>query len=63
MSGSSKVQGRWGEPMRYSLNELEAFEVMRAFVEAFWRRDGANMDDGLAKLLSFTDRQPWPSGR
>jgi hypothetical protein len=49
--------------MQHSLTELEAFDSMRAFAHAFWVRDGSNPDDGLARLLSFTDRAIWPSGK
>ena len=58
----SDMRSRWGEPMRYSLTELEAFDAMRVFVEAFWRR-GACKSDELANLLSFTNRERWPSGK
>jgi hypothetical protein len=60
--GVSTKQSQWGKPMRHTLTELEAFDAMLAFIEAFWRRDGSNPDDGLAKLLSFTSRTPWPNG-
>ena len=31
-------QPRWGQPMQHTLNELEAFDVMRAFILAYWKR-------------------------
>ena len=58
----STKKSRWGEPMRYSLNELEAFDAMRTFLEAFWRRGGCKSEE-LAILLSWTNRQEWPSGK
>jgi hypothetical protein len=41
--------------MQYQLNEVEAFDVMRAFVEAFMRR-GYPKSEGLHRLVSFTNR-------
>lgn len=38
-----------------SLNELEAFDTMRIFLEAFWERGGKQSDD-LAVLLGNLDR-------
>jgi hypothetical protein len=35
---------------RYALTELEAFNVMRAFLEAYWQR-GLRESDDLAVLL------------
>jgi hypothetical protein len=61
MAIASEKPSRWGTQSEYSLTELEAFDAMRVFLEAFWRRDGANKGDSIAKLLSFTDRTPWPS--
>ena len=58
----STKKTRWGEPMRYSLDELEAFDAMRTFLEAFWRRGGCKSEE-LANLLSWTNRQEWPSGK
>ena len=49
--------------MQYDLSELEAFDAMLIFLEAFWRRDGGNPEDGLARLLSFANREPWPRGQ
>ena len=48
--------------MQYQLTELEAFDAMRAFVEAFWRRGNCESEE-IRNLLSFTDRTPWPSGK
>jgi len=48
----------WGEPMRYSLSELEAFDAMRVFLEAYWRRGGAASDD-IAVLLGNINRDDW----
>lgn len=60
MSVSTK-QSRWGEPMRHSLSELEAFDAMRVFLEAFWRRGGCKSDE-LAMLLGSTNRGGYPDG-
>ena len=62
MGGASTKQSRWGQPMQYGLSELEAFDAMRAFVEAFWRRGDCKSEE-LRNLLNFTDRTPWPSGK
>jgi len=62
MSGASTKQSRWGQPNQHTLTELEAFDAMRAFVEAFWRRGGCE-SKGLANLLSFTSREPWAPGK
>ncbi|HEY3636691.1 MAG TPA: hypothetical protein VGK90_00970 [Rhizomicrobium sp.] len=51
---------RWGDPMRHNLTELEAFDAMRVFLEAFWRRGGSRSED-LRNLLSWMNRAPWPS--
>jgi hypothetical protein len=59
MSGSTK-QSRWGQPMQHTLTELEAFDAMRVFLEAFWRRGGCESRE-LANLLSWTARG-WPNG-
>ena len=59
---ASNPKSRWGKPTQYALTELEAFDAMRSFVEAFWRRGGCQSKE-LANLLSFTNRQSWPSGK
>jgi hypothetical protein len=61
MSGSTK-ESRWGQSLRHNLTELEAFDAMRAFLEAFWRRGGCESTD-LANLLSWTNRGGFPSGK
>ena len=61
MTASTKPS-RWGEPMRYQLNELEAFDAMRLFLEAFWRRGSCKSED-LANLLGWTNREKWPSDK
>jgi hypothetical protein len=58
----TEKEGRWGASMQHSLNELEAFDAMRVFLEAFWRRGNCESDE-LRDLLSWLDRTPWPSGR
>jgi hypothetical protein len=49
------VKDRWGEPSQYQLTELEAYDAMLAFLEAYWRRGGGKSDD-LAVLLGSTNR-------
>lgn len=49
-----------GSPPR-TLNELEAFDAMRAFIEAYWERGGKRSDD-LAVLLGNLDRETWANG-
>ena len=50
-----------GAPPR-TLNELEAFDVMRGFLEAYWERGGKQSDD-LAVLLGNLDRNAWANGQ
>ncbi len=62
MTGSASTeQSRWGQPMQYSLTELEAFDAMRAFLEAYWRRGLCSSDD-LAVLLGSVSRNIWTDG-
>jgi hypothetical protein len=61
MSGASTKQSRWGQPMQHQLTELEAFDAMRAFLEAYWRR-GLCASDDLANLLSNISRNLWTDG-
>lgn len=49
-----------GDPPR-SLNELEAFDAMRAFLEAYWELRGKRPDD-IAILLSDLNRDIWADG-
>lgn len=49
-----------GPPLR-TLNELEAFDAMMRFVEAYWERGGKQSDD-LAHLLSDLSRNLWANG-
>lgn len=46
-----------GETPR-TLNELQAFDAMRLFLEAYWERGGKQSDD-LATLLGNLDREIW----
>lgn len=41
-----------------SLDELEAFDAMRIFLDAYWRREGSRSDD-LADLLLDLSRDVW----
>lgn len=43
------------------LDELQAFDAMRAFLEAYWERGGQRSDD-IAVLLSNLDRDAWENG-
>ena len=49
-----------GAPPR-TLNELEAFDAMRGFLEAYWER-GQKQSDGIAVLLTSMDRDTWVNG-
>ena len=46
-----------GSPPR-ALNELEAFDAMRCFLEAYWERGGKESDD-IALLIDILDRDAW----
>ena len=48
--------------MKHDLTELEAFDAMRAFLEAYWKRGGSSSDD-LAVLLGDLNRSIWAGGR
>jgi hypothetical protein len=48
----------WTGKLLSDLDELAAFDAMRAFLEAYWVR-GLKSDDGLANLLSNLDRSVW----
>ena len=37
-----------------TLTERQAFDAMRVFLEAFWRRGGADDASELVKILSWT---------
>jgi hypothetical protein len=58
MSGASTEKDRWGEPEKYKLTELEAYDAMLAFLEAYWKRGGGASDD-LAVLLGSINRNIW----
>jgi hypothetical protein len=45
----------WPGPPVYSLTELEAFDAMRSFLEAYWERGGKESDD-IAILLGSLNR-------
>ena len=44
-----------------TLNELEAFDTMRFFLEAYWERGGKQSED-LAVLLGNLSREEWANG-
>jgi hypothetical protein len=49
-----------GDPPR-TLNEIEAFDAMRAFLKAFWER-GLRSSEDIGLLLSWLDRENWANG-
>ena len=50
---------KWaGQPV-HQLSELEAFDAMRAFLEAYWERGGKQSDD-IAVLLGSLNRYGGP---
>jgi hypothetical protein len=49
----------WTGGLVRSLNELEAFDAMRAFLEAYWERGGSQSDD-IAVLLGSINRGDGP---
>lgn len=55
-------EGRWGQPMQYQLTELEAFDAMIKFLDAYWRRGNGESDD-IAVLLGNISRDTWASRR
>ena len=48
-----------GDPPR-TLDELAAFDAMRAFLEAYWERGDKTSDD-IAVLLGSLNRDVWAS--
>lgn len=50
----------WTGELLPDLDELMAFDAMRAFLESYWERD-LKSDDGLAGLLGSLNRS-WESG-
>jgi hypothetical protein len=48
----------WTGDLSPDLDELAAFDAMRAFLEAYWER-GLRSDDGLAMLLGNLNRSVW----
>lgn len=49
-----------GESPR-TIDELQAFDAMRLFLEAFWERGGRQSED-IALLIDFIDRDVWANG-
>ena len=54
-------QALWPGPLCASLDELAAFDAMRAFLEAYWERGGKTSDD-IAVLLGNLNRSIWTDG-
>lgn len=52
---------RWGEPMRFQLTELEAYDALCVFLGAYWKRGGKSGGD-IAILLGDLDRRTWADG-
>ena len=59
---ASNKQSRWGESPKYSLTELEAYDAMLAFLDAYWRRGGPTSDD-IAVLCGSISRDVWVNGQ
>ena len=55
------IMTEWPDTALRELNELEAFDAMRLFLEAYWERGGKQSDD-LAALLGNLNREMWASG-
>ena len=51
----------WTGELSSNLDELMAFDAMRAFLEACWER-GLKSDEGLANLLSNLNRSVYSDG-
>ena len=58
----SEAIDSWGQPTRFVLNEFEAFDALRVFLEAYWKRGGKSSKD-IAVLLSNVNREVWADGR
>lgn len=50
-------QNTWPNHDMRSLTELEAFDAMRIFIQAYWER-GSKTSDDIANLLSDISRRP-----
>jgi hypothetical protein len=44
------------------LDERQAFEAMRYFLEAYWERTGKQPDERLTSVLSDIDTAVWTDG-
>ena len=51
----------WTGKLSLTLDELMAFDAMRAFLETYWKR-GLKEDERLAALLSNLNRSVWSDG-
>jgi len=51
----------WTGELSKDLDELTAFDAMRAFLEAYWER-GLRSDEGLGSLLGNLNRSVWADG-
>jgi hypothetical protein len=49
----------WAGQSTHRLSELQAFDAMRAFIEAYWERGGKQSDD-IAVLLGSLNRDNGP---
>jgi len=49
---------KWPPKLTIRLNELEAFDAMRLFVEEYWNVGGQSEDE-IRNLLSAMDRGTW----
>ena len=49
---------KWAGELSDNLDELAAFDSMRAFLEAYWER-GLRNDEGLGSLLANLNRSVW----
>ena len=54
------AMAEWLDPPLRTLDELAAYDAMRAFLEAYWDRGGRTSED-VAVLLSFLSRDVWAS--
>jgi hypothetical protein len=55
------AQHDWTGPLSPTLDELAAFDAMRAFLNAYWERGGKSSDD-IAVLLGNLSRDIWTDG-
>lgn len=51
----------WTGPLSRTLDELTAFDAMRAFIEAYWEV-GGKQEEQITNLLSAMNRGVWVGG-